>query len=271
MDPVSLAALASISANLAALYQKTKYVGIHNENKDFILQNGLYHFTSKEGFEAIQQDKFIQPSKLSFQKKPKTFLFSGIPSLSVLRENIAERADCFEFYAIKVMPTEEQLKDFSIRALDDKAVICDGCDLTTLKYQPTELVMDLDENKKLILREKTEEEKGKAYEPSDEVRKALKPMPKAPTILRNLVFTGMHNVVKRMIHNITHPKETMKLLNPPTDSEIELATGKEDAVYTEPTFDERYAVDLSKQSIPHEAQPIEPVTPKQKDTDEFTL
>ena len=164
-----------LAYNTAALILKSTYTKVENveETKNVILNSGLYHFTKEEFADKILEDKVIKPSNgiLSLGNK-KVFFFAGIPDMETLRENVAGSYRQYEWTAIKVNPDVDDLKNYRVRAYDDCSVAYKGnCKLEDKKVQKVKLVLDMDKEGSLFIREKTPEEIEKGeYEPSQEIK-----------------------------------------------------------------------------------------------------
>ena len=191
-----------VAYNCAMLALKMKYVKIENQAKENILENGLYHFTSKENAEKILEDGYIRPSGriLSLGSK-KTFFFAGIPDLSMLRENIADSANQYEWTAIKINPDENDIANYKIRAYDDNSVIFKGtCNLNNKKVKKVELVLDLNQDGIPYIREKSQEELEKGYIPSEELIRKCTPSKNA-MVATNLM-KAYFNLPRRLFSKI---------------------------------------------------------------------
>lgn len=164
-----------LACNCVALASKMVYTDVEKvaEIKKNILENGLYHITREESADKILQSGYIRPSGnfLSLGRK-KVFFFAGIPEPDLIRENILELYRQYEWTAIKVMPNEKDLDRYKTRVLGDNSIICIGKqELEENKVQKVKLVLDINKEGKLYIREKTKEEIEKGvYEPSKEVK-----------------------------------------------------------------------------------------------------
>ena len=178
-----------IAYNCALLVLKMKYIKIEEESKDNILKNGLYHFTSEENAEKILKDGHISPSGiLSSLGAKKTFFFAGIPSIDILKENVAAYADQFEWTAIHIKPDEKDLSNYRIRAYDDNSVICKGqCNLEKEKVRKVNLVLDMNQEGIPYIREKNQKEIEEGYEPSEKLKKKLRINNSLVIVTKNLM------------------------------------------------------------------------------------
>ena len=146
-----------------AIYTKLdKSKEIHEE----ALNQGLYHITSEENCDKILKSGHIKPSNIiSSLGRRKTFFFAGTPNFDSLSQNVSITQ--YEFNAIKVKLTEEQLKHYKVRKYIDNAVIYDGqCNLDDKQVEKVKLVLDIDKNGKVFSREKGKDED---YHPSKEL------------------------------------------------------------------------------------------------------
>ena len=116
----------------------------------------------------------------------------------------------YEYTAVKVdfkKDNEEEIKNskrkllnFKQRDLTDDAIVYEGkCDLKDKCISKVHMVLDLDENKNIYLRQKTQEEieKGK-YEPSQELKDKLG--------IEGSVIDRISNILKIYEHNIENRK-----------------------------------------------------------------
>lgn len=134
--------------------------------------NGLYHFTKEEYADKIMESQTIHPSGGAFSLgAKKVFFYAGIPSLEQVRENMADKYRQYEWTAIKIVPGQDELKDYKVRALDDMSVAHKGeCELEGKNVKKVNLVLDMNENGDLFIREKTPEEIEKGpYRPRQEI------------------------------------------------------------------------------------------------------
>lgn len=149
----------------------------------------------------------------------KTFFFAGIPNIDLIRENIAASSEQFEWTAIQVNPSKEDLSNYRIRAYDDNSIIFKGqCNLEKDKVKKVNLVLDLNQDGKLFIREKTPEEMEKGYEPSEELKQKFK-VSKNPlvTTTRNLTkayFKKPIQLLSKLITAGKRKKENLDLNKP---------------------------------------------------------
>ncbi|MDD2469335.1 MAG: hypothetical protein PHI22_00120 [Bacilli bacterium] len=157
------------------LGSKFIYKRINDKHDVFlkIYNEGLYHFTSKKNAFEIMESGHIRPSGVvSSYGAPKTFFFAGVPQFDDLISNAKLEDIDYEFYAIKLNLKYEQIAQFRERSLNDKAVVYNGsCQLDDKQAEIIKLVVDLNKEGNLFLREHDIEEK---YEPSLEVIERMK-------------------------------------------------------------------------------------------------
>ncbi len=197
-----------------AIYTKLdKSKEIHEE----ALNQGLYHITSEENCDKILKSGHIKPSNIiSSLGRRKTFFFAGTPNFDALSQNVSITQ--YEFNAIKVKPTEEQLKQYKVRKYRDNAVIYDGqCNLDDKQVEKVKLVLDIDKNGKVFSREKGKDED---YHPSKELLEKIN-LSKTGRFKNSIIqvgkylgsiATGMLEMGKDAINNLFPRKEEPKLL-----------------------------------------------------------
>lgn len=167
-----------LAAQCAMLSTKMIYTPAEKNKKieKDILEQGLYHVTTQKAADTILETGYIKPSNslISLGSK-KCFFFAGTPDYQTLIQNVANIGD-YEITAIKVNPTQEQLKSYKVRSYNDNAVIYKGkCTLEDKQVEKVALVIDIDEKGTLFTREKTKEEIEKGtYEPREEVKQKLR-------------------------------------------------------------------------------------------------
>ena len=205
-----------LAYNSTLLALKMIYVKIEDQMKNNILKDGLYHLTSEENANKIMEDGHIRPSGVvaSLGAK-KTFFFAGVPSIDLIRENVAGLAEQFEWTAINVRPDENDLSNYRIRKFDDNSVVCKGkCSLEEGKVRKVSLVLDLDQEGIPYIREKTPEEIENGYEPSEELKQKFKIGNNALVVKRNLMkayFKKPYQLISRLISSIKSKKEKDEL------------------------------------------------------------
>ena len=189
-----------IAMNSMILVFKGIYVNIEDKAKEDILKNGLYHITKPENAEKIMQDGYIRPSNtlLSLGRK-KTFFFSGIPTVDLIRENVTNQTQQFEWTAINVNLDEQDLSNYKIRAFDDNSVTCIGkCELKENKVRKVELVLDLDKEGNPFIREKTQNEIENGYFPSDELKEKFKESNGPLALAKNGVISYVQMISRQL-------------------------------------------------------------------------
>ena len=204
-----------IAYNAAALVLKSTYTNVENveEVRKTILDEGLYHITKEEYANKIMEDRAIKPSSgiLSLGSK-KVFFFAGIPNLESLKENVAGQYRQYEWIAIKINPEESDLKNYKVRAHDDYSVAYNGkCELDGKKVKKVNLVLDMDKEGELFIREKTQEEIEKGpYAPRQEIKDKYK-MPSNSLQVYKDMGASYFKMLKRLTTVI---KKGIEKLNP---------------------------------------------------------
>ena len=197
-----------------AIYTK---IDKSQEIKKEALNQGLYHITSEENCDKILKSGHIKPSNIiSSLGRRKTFFFAGTPNFDALSQNVSITQ--YEFNAIKVKPTEEQLKQYKVRKYRDNAVIYDGqCNLADKQVEKVKLVLDIDKNGKVFSREKGKDED---YHPSKELLEKIN-LSKTGRFKNSIIqvgkylgsiATGMLEMGKDAMRKVLPPKEEPKLL-----------------------------------------------------------
>ena|GEM_PF-1287668 len=187
------------------------------EIREEALNQGLYHITSEENCDKILKSGHIKPSNIiSSLGRRKTFFFAGTPNFDALSQNVSITQ--YEFNAIKVKPTEEQLEQYKVRKYRDNAVIYDGqCNLDDKQVEKVKLVLDIDKNGKVFSREKGKDED---YHPSKELLEKIN-LSKTGRFKNSIIqvgkylgsiATGMLEMGKDAINNVFPRKEEPKLL-----------------------------------------------------------
>ena len=177
----------------------------------------MYHITSEENCDKILKSGHIRPSNIiSSLGRRKTFFFAGTPNFDVLSQNVD--INQYEFSAIKIKPTEEQLEQYKVRKYRDNAVIYKGqCNLDDKQVEKVNLVLDIDKNGKVFSREKGKDED---YHPSKELLEKIN-LSKTGKFKNSIiqvgkylgsVVTGMFKMGKDAMHKVLPAKEEPKLL-----------------------------------------------------------
>jgi len=93
-----------------------KNVKVGSDTYRKILDEGLYHVTSKENVASILQDGHLNPSStfLSLGKE-KVFMFAGKPSFEDMQANVAEALKNDDMAVIKIKVTEQDLLSAGLR------------------------------------------------------------------------------------------------------------------------------------------------------------
>jgi len=194
-----------------------------------ILEKGLYHVTKEEAADAILESGYIRPSNslISLGSK-KCFFFAGTPDYQTLIQNVANIGD-YEMTAVKVRPSEEQLKSYKVRSYNDNAVIYKGrCTLEDKQVEKVTLVLDIDEKGVLYTREKTKEEIEKgAYVPSEELKQRVHMQSLPVQMIGNMgksyvrEYKNLWRHVKNLAKKIFKKEDERKLLEAPKEERQE--------------------------------------------------
>ena len=173
-------ALGTIIIGSSILISKGFDSKIIDKNATFmkIVNEGLYHFTSLESAQKIIESGYIKPSSpfVSYGTKEKCYFFAGMPSYEEYAQNVNKNlSDNYELTALKININYDELATFKQRTLGDQSLVFDGIyELPKDRVEIVEVVLDADKNKKIFLREKTEEEKINGFVPSEELKKLYK-------------------------------------------------------------------------------------------------
>ena len=169
--------VALLSANITAVLLKTVRLNMNETVANYIQKNGLYHFTkSLETAELIKQSGMIKQSgKFASLGSNITYLFAGVPDIELYNKNLGYGAYSNLLlnpekilYAVKLNINKEQLSNYKIR-IQDGAIVHEGnCilrdDQVEIKQMVLDLIQDKNGQKKLGLRERTEQEKAEDKE-----------------------------------------------------------------------------------------------------------
>ena len=189
--------------DLLLLLTKTIYTKINNVDGvcEKILNEGLYHVTTKENAEAIIKSGYLKPSNgVSSLGKGKSFFFPGLPSYINLCINTANYANKYEITAIKIKINESELDSFKQRTFSDNAIIYEGkCLIPSDRTEIVSLVLDFDKDHNIIVREKGIDE---IYKPSDELINALKLKEGYIYTIKNLMV-GYVKEIKEFKNNVS--------------------------------------------------------------------
>jgi len=143
-----------------------------------IVNEGLYHFTSLESAKKILESGYIKPSSpfVSYGTKEKSYFFAGMPSYEEYAQNVNKNlSENYELTALKININYEELATFKQRTLGDQSLVYEGSyQLPKDRVEIVEVVLDVDKNKKIFLREKTEEEKINGFVPSEDLKTLYK-------------------------------------------------------------------------------------------------
>lgn len=177
---MELFALGTIIIASGILISKGFDSRIIDKNATFmkIVNEGLYHFTSLENAKKILDSGYIKPSSpfVSYGTKEKCYFFAGMPDYETYAQNVNKNiSDNYELTALKININYEELATFKQRTLGDQALVFEGnYELPKDRVEIVEVVLDVDKNKKIYLREKTEEEKTNGFIPSSELKQLYK-------------------------------------------------------------------------------------------------
>ena len=219
---------------ISTVATRMAYVKAENapEISSTILSEGLYHVTSEENCQKILESGYFKPSNFfASLGRRKTFFFAGAPDFDSLTQNVD--TDEYEFHALKVKPTEDQLRKFKVRKYRDNAVAYIGkCYLDDKQVEKTTLVLDLDENGRIYSREK---EEGEDYKPSAELLEKFNLAKSGKTKnffiqLGKYLFRtipGISLMAKDIINKILPEKKEPKLLDEGNPSLSDTYSGKE--------------------------------------------
>ena len=162
-------------------FTKTQHFKLDENIKEKILDEGLYHFTSKDVADKIVKDGYFKPTKGRIKNhlgKDKVYMFAGLPDMINFSKNLPANLNPFvsgnlEFSAVRVNPNSQELSRFKER-MQDSAIVYEGrYDIASGRAKAIDLVVDLDKTGKCIFREKTEKEKEEGYVPSAELSKYI--------------------------------------------------------------------------------------------------
>lgn len=175
--------------NATVLASKMIYKGVIDYHATYtkIVNNGLYHITSKENAFKIMASETLNPSgHINSLGVKKVFFFAGIPSLNELSSNAAFELNNETLYAIKVTPSHEEMINFKTRIYNDQAITYEGqYKLNKNSSKIVELIYDYDENNNTIIREKNEME-YKNYQQPNDIKHKLKGNSEFLTTLKGL-------------------------------------------------------------------------------------
>lgn len=142
--------------------------------KQIIEEQGILHFSSPANIQSIMQSGTIKTSNFleSDLTAKKSFFFAGVPKMEDLLINIPAYD---VMTAIRIRPTEEQMKNLKYRPLNDRAVVNDGA----FHFDPeqAEIVhygLHYDKDKDTIVLKEITPEQAKDFKVSDEVRQAYR-------------------------------------------------------------------------------------------------
>ncbi len=163
------------------LVSKRHFTNVTNSQTmlDTINKDGIVHFTSLETANKIMESGYVKPSNFleSDLTAKKSFFFAGTPTLEDILINIPAY---HVMTAVKIKPTEEQIKNLKYRVINDGAVTYDG-KFTFDKNNAYIAYYGMKFNKEtnsLYMQEISEEE-AKNYQVSEEVKKNYNYNPKS--------------------------------------------------------------------------------------------
>lgn len=155
------------------LMNKRIYTGVLNSKSmnETIEKEGILHFSSPATCEKIIKSGEIKASNIltSDMTTKKSFFFGGVPTPEDLLINIPLYN---VMTAVRIKPTEEDLKKLKYRPLNDRAVVYDG----NYHFKPEQakivyLGLMYDKEKRALAFKELQEEEVEKYEPSEELKK----------------------------------------------------------------------------------------------------
>lgn len=172
-----------VPATFISAIAKMNTIALNRKIKDKILDEGMYHFVPNEKVaQAIIQSEYLRPSQkqLKMFGHARTYMFGGKPTVEQYTKNVTNTNAKLNPYvnpkmiatAIKIRPTtEEELKNYKYRGLQDEAIVYEGyCILPSKAVEMVKMVPDLERdengnpikdnkgNYSLIVREAKEDE-----------------------------------------------------------------------------------------------------------------
>ncbi len=145
-----------VVANIVFIATKAVHTSVlENEKiKEKILKEGLYHITNEKSIDEIVKSGELVPGEDSrFFKKDKVYFFAGIPSWHDVCLNV--NMFDLEMQALKINLNENQLNELTHRQFSDQAIAYDGIfKIPKSQIEIVDLVLDLDEKKEIIVKEK---------------------------------------------------------------------------------------------------------------------
>lgn len=163
--------IAAVPRNVAGILLKAIRENMNEPVANYIQENGLYHFTKDlNTAKLIQESGYIKETgKLESYGSSVTHLFAGIPDIETYNKNLGYGGEVNLLtnperilYAIKLNINKEQLSNYKIR-MQDGVILHEGkCilrdDQIEIKQMVLDLIEDKDGQKRLGLRERTEQE-----------------------------------------------------------------------------------------------------------------
>lgn len=155
------------------LVSKRHFTSVQNSKSMLktIKDEGVLHFCSPSTAEKIMDSGKVKKSSvyISDLTAPKSFFFGGIPKFEDLLINVPAYD---VMTAVRIRPTEEQMKTLKYRALNDRAVVKDG-DFEFGKEQAEIAYFGLmyDKEKDSIYLGELGKEEAENFQVSEEVRK----------------------------------------------------------------------------------------------------
>ena len=126
----------------------------------------------------------------------------------IVNKNIS---DNYELTALKININYEELATFKQRTLGDQALVFEGSyELPKDRVEIVEVVLDVDKNKKIFLREKTEEEKINGFVPSEDLKTLYKGRMSNIKIELYKDVKDLKNLLKNGYRLITETPELVK-------------------------------------------------------------
>lgn len=175
--------------NTSVLATKMIYKPVvdYHDTYNKVVNEGLYHITSKENATAILESDSLNPSGyVNSLGSKKVFFFAGIPTLEELSTNAAFELTNETLYAIKIKPTYDEMASFKTRVYNDKAIAYEGeYKLNKDNSERVELIYDFNKDHNIIIREKNEAEYLQ-YEQPKEIKDKLCLKSKLMTTLKGM-------------------------------------------------------------------------------------
>lgn len=145
-----------VVANLVLIATKAVHTSVlENELiKEKILKEGLYHISNESNLvDIIKSGELVPGEDSRLFKKDKVYFFAGVPSWHDLCLNV--NMFDVEMPALKISLNENQLDELTHRQFSDQAIAYDGVfKIPKSQIETVDLVLDLNEKKEIIVKEK---------------------------------------------------------------------------------------------------------------------